>query len=712
MLCIHMNIRDCPTSDKLNKAENRFHESIDLHLAKARVFYKDNAHLILLKRSGLNRLPSSKEMWSIFSAEISRILIEKPEHFIKHCEFPFINALLSIKTLKGELEANGECRKIVWISESQFIHMGAKTWLQGHPIDICCLSDIRAVGSTASDTYQQYHIRELVLSLVDIFDYDNLTFMGDWKAPLKIRAERKLVNKAKYLKFIQKVFTARQLSKAYNEDIIIGDAKRLNLKLWEKIVRKSCVIAFTEKGANNHNEARALLFDLIVSGDSLARLIGGNIWNEIESMGRSFSITQSEIIDNLRSAAEKEGDYLSLDNAVYSRPANEIKKDMQRINRMDLSRKTKLIYDDLFIIDGIMKCVDERHRGIYDLHISMNALGINHSIIRGIMKNLFNVTLWNKGLTNDMHDMVYDIIPAIMKFTGRMPYAGNNSGLFNKVFRLIESELAGGGFRSNSLDQLSIVANNLDKIEPGDFQSLNSLAAILLRNDKTLINAIERAVKHGFVVDLERDKNIAVGMRLTNLLDTYMKSNEIELAPQQHSEIRDELGELKIATLPHDHLLGVMGAGVSGVCIQFTSRYHFEHLAPRCRNLIVHDSEQIFLWGLLVESDEGSFYMNNFQGSLPSRYKKDSLELCEAVQAHLSRIGDVYIDNFYFNAVSLCEGLELEKNVKLTLPLMRLDLEQNKKGRLYQTNLYKVNASKSCKANLETTDFSEYTVCT
>ena len=172
-------------------------------------------------------------------------------------------------------------------------------------------------------------------------------------------------------------------------------------------------------------------------------------------------------------------------------------------------------------------------------------------------------------------------------------------------------------------------------------------------------------------------------------------------APSMAEEARIDEKQFIVGVYAHHHPIGVLGAGVKGVCIGLDSSHRKEHLHPAFMNLCVHDGQKVFLWGLLCRAtgeDENVYILNNLQGSVNNRQisRYDVRQaIIDALRRFVrkNRIDRVLVKDQNFNAISLAAGLteiHVQKKRYILEKTTRLDFSVTEKGVVTEETLYTI----------------------
>jgi hypothetical protein len=677
-------------TEKLCDLVTLFIDDNEHHFRRERDFF----HKHVRKNLGL-RYPSMSvhnivEWEDVRKNYLIPLLMEHSQCFINDVEKPAFNSILSIKHCIN----NPQDIDIQWMGEMGFVdkRMLVKSWsgLHGAQVTFNMLADIDNIRADLSICHKQYKLHECLLILIDCFDpvARKMIYPQDWQARLDKREEKKVDMCGKYMASIQQVFTPRQLTRAYKinaykyRDL---SNRKMSISLWQDLALLSI------RKHMRHPDARTASESLIKDQfrHSVIHEIASDFEKRVKEVPRRFDFKYTEL-QSLFSKALRHAIVSAKKHSLVFKPVRKVMLgELKRIEKMGLSRKSQQVYEDHSLMAGVCTLYKENSLSMFSVHRDLVDLGVNLSTIRNMMKALFPLDAF--GTPRALHNLVESLHRFVGNFIqGNLKNRHSDGRLYNKVVQLVVSNIQGGQFNANILRELSSLGQyphlTLEKA-----RSLEHLIGACYQDDALMLSIVEQAKKKGLVVE-ERDSEFALTMRLMQALKRHIGSLPYCEAQADDVVLKDTVGRLTVEILPANHLSGVMGAGVSGVCIGFDSSYHREHIHPRCRNLVICDEDKIYLWGLLVQSDCGAYYLNNFQGSLPTRHNKLRQQLVLTVQGLLSQLGDIYMLDFYFNAMRLCEGLIEKENIALTLPPMRLDANQDMEGTITGTHFYHVPA--------------------
>lgn len=692
---------DC--SNRLTPLIDAFVADAAEHFQHERRFFKDHIYRPLLARAPQGiRVPAADEVIESFLSVIARTVGEYPQHFIRHeYKRPFMPALLSIHHLKSD---TSKMENLVWLTDNAFIDTGKSRPLSGVKLTVNVLNELKEAVKPAREHNDQFTIREFALTLLNAFDYQSMRFEQprDWMSPLKLRDKRKRGIKESYLAQLDNVWTVHQLGKALTQDdkqdptFRHGKSGRCNpisRAAWQHVVRSEISRALP-KHMNSAAKAQGQLLRLHLEQRERLNDIGAAIFERIRRLRKPFAISPAEITSRLRQSLQEAVSDPSAAH-IYAEANARVELHRKRLKRMRLSGTTLRVYEPCLPISGLIQGALEQDRqpsppSLYDLHIHLTKIGVTAATTRNLIKQLYPLDI--AKCPRRFHNHCLDLYPAFARWALSMPEAPGRERLYTQAFQMLTSHLAGGEFDVNILEDMHTLADASESLNDARYKSLKQLAADLNRNNVALEQALSKAKKLGFTVEKE-DIELCANMRLARALGRLMQ-HAPAVPPEVPEEIRQQVGELSVSILPYNRLKGVLGAGVPGVCIQFGTEYHRQHIRPECRNLVVHDNKRIYLWGLLVESStRDHYYLNNFQGALPSRLRKYGEEIIFSARQLLSELGTVYLLDFYFNSMSLCDDLPVARDVALKVPKMRLDIPQAPDGTLEQNDFYVIRGT-------------------
>lgn len=669
-----------------------------VYLTKKHSFFAKHVVPIILARNGSVSVVDLNKVWFEFRKELSREIVAHPSSFVKNIEFPFLNALISFEYLRGHPKAGNDLQ---WIGEDKmmFIDLScAADVLMGHGVPVSVLSNIGELRAEAHKR-EQVRVEDAFLAMANVFDSESYSFTGCWKEELERRKNKKKRAEEKFLQCLKDVWKKRIIIKALNTPEVDAGVEletRLTFPVWRRLVAMEVARALRNNGIKTgKNLDDSLIRELILKNryQIIVEVIGSDIHNAISKMIRPVNLGVHQIIEYLGYGLFEAIGKPSLTNPRWKDVLPKNKIIASRFRRMTISTKTRLTYESLMDTEAVCGLIGDESFPLYGIHADMSLGGLNSSTIRNFIKTVFSGDVWDnkRGMTKVAHDIATWRVPSAVRFAKKIARNDSVEGrkTLEKVVKLITSEAAGGDFDYMRLNNFSLFSCEKELIRHDQFNSFTQYVAIL-KNDKRRVERVLSASEaKGLIVSRERDRGIITGMDLGKELTKYLKGMTICCAQIGKKVISKKVGALTVSVVPHDHLLGVMGAAARGVCISFDSRYHKEHFTAHCRNMVIYDEDAIYLWGLLVECQDGSFFMNNFQGALPSRYQKHKQQILHSSRECLSELGDVYLLSLSFNAMNLSENLDyVEKD--LNAPKMRLDIEQDKNGDLISDGFFKV----------------------
>jgi hypothetical protein len=288
------------------------------------------------------------------------------------------------------------------------------------------------------------------------------------------------------------------------------------------------------------------------------------------------------------------------------------------------------------------------------------------------------------------HDITTSHAPKVLAlFESWRTYLDPNAKTINRLVELLSTQIAGAqGDLTNAFSQVSTIYRSIGRESQLSKEKIKSLSLldVLLRSDPATEKKVSDWVakntpKKGVVLDRRRFMAASTkDMQISRVLNYLKKITPPVTAhvPAIHEPIARHYGGISIEILPINYLDGHLGVSVPGVCIEFDSPSHIEHNSTACANLLIRDETGILLWGLLVRdqmSEEPLYFLNNLQGSLPSRWAKNKERIKQEILEILGKLGEVRMNQFSFNALSLIDEdtPQTAFGEHVYLPPMRLD---------------------------------------
>lgn len=298
------------------------------------------------------------------------------------------------------------------------------------------------------------------------------------------------------------------------------------------------------------------------------------------------------------------------------------------------------------------------------------------------------------------HDLFENHEKHLYAFFDKWTKHAKYTPIINHVVNLLTSEIGGAqgdhklAFRSLNIagipqlcgkEEILLSHSPIKQFNMKDILNLSKQdPAAVLKCNKILENLPDSAISRDH---LHVYASNTVGSTNFHTYLSRLKNKRVEnekkfapLLPATTKAVQREFHGMKLWILPSEDIFGSLGVATQGVCIPFGGDHHFEQQNQAVANLILCDSHQIYLWGLLVRAqntEHPTYILNNIQGSLPSRYAKHKQEIRQHIRLLLRELGDVYSLDFYFNAIQLLdeqdEGVDIS-GYQLIVPNMRLDI--------------------------------------
>ncbi len=324
---------------------------------------------------------------------------------------------------------------------------------------------------------------------------------------------------------------------------------------------------------------------------------------------------------------------------------------------------------------------------------------------------------------NFLHDFYAVLHPIVVKFFYILTQHNDKKEAKKVANVILKSILSYNLDTSSSLTHLTKLLNSLImKTEKSVLMqkevltkltkqsSITSVIALCEDRELQIDNLVLYTIKHALHVE-ERHLKMASKMMLKESyidlcsdLSSRTKHPQFHTVPQDR-ELLKERFNFKVAVMAHNNPIALLGPGLSGVCIDLGSIYHYQQLNPSFMNLCVYDDNALVLWGLLCraksqDNSETVYILNNFQGSINNHRidaKQVKIAVIDVLQefSSLNNIDAIFLKDQFFNTVNLCDGLSSIKTVRNKYLLeknARLDFEVNTQGVVQQDKFYILNA--------------------
>lgn len=674
-------------------------------------FFRSAVIPILYKRNVAGTLDGT-ELWCQFHSSLITSIVETPENYVKHSKLSFVEALLSLKQLKSD-ESLERC--VVWINKSKGVFIdprctdGAAPCL-GVSTRMSILADSQILMDQAKKSSAQYRIEDVLLSMADAYCFEHGAVGDEWPIRLQARLERRVSQKQAYLGLFRDAWKTRRLKKIIEERVYSSEDLPIETKM-SRVLIKDLIDNEMKQFFNQHSvtdldTGYAVIIRTMLTNkqkvERIANQVAQGVWAKIKHIHLYALFTQeeAELAVIVGFAAIFWDD--SLPNPIQRRVFNlACFAHWDRIERLVMPHKSRLAYGSFRFNEALVRMSSDEtaDHSIYMTHVCLISLGVSHSVTRSFISALYKFEgLGSDGPTYDLHYAAEVLIPAVSRFLMKLRISAWRgvvaAQIYNKLFKLLTSEICGGGFRTQIINELLFTVNQPKDLRPTDFQSIRQLSGILNEARYETKTLLKDLAGKGFVVDADIDTKMLVSSNLAASVERYRKHLPLESLGAHKGNAPTEVyqctsGDLTVELLPWNHFRGVLGCGVHGVCIDFGGIAHKSHLMPRCRNLIVRDNRKIYLWGLLVECDGGEFFLNNFQGSLPSQHRHSAEEIKELVWEVLNKLGQaVYTMDFAFNTISIADDVPVLPPDFLFVPDIRLDVFVSKEGFIDEEKMY------------------------
>jgi hypothetical protein len=665
----------------VDKIRSSFQSNLNTYLATYRAFFKNELYTIILLRAK-SRIINPEDMWPIFESELANIIFEQPLSFTtdKTLRYPFFDSVGSAYLMKSNPEIKDRLFFLdgdSWIDPLMKQTLGNGEPHLGSNLKMNVVAEWWNRGKNESGT-PKYLVKDVLHALVDLYDPEKKIFTGDWKVRLTSKKEAKENNKKKYLGILENTFSARTIGVALkeiprkfrNKEF---DKTHITQPLWRTLIRSEINKFCKEKNINTSSELRLALSLKQIRGHDLEDYLSSLIQNINIKFGyfkARFKLSFSEIESSIISAAQFLPSEVDTSLPEWRGIADHCEP-LQQITKLDASAKTIALY---IASRGPLAIILEGRKSLVDIHSGIRRFGATEASTRKFIVRLASQKLWNTGPSAAAHDSNV-LLEILFRFIDE--YSRQTSGHKNiptKIIELITSEVAGSGPREPS-QAIQGMIRNLDEISVVEINKLTSLSAL------------------GRMLDIKTTRLMTETFEKLNDMDILTRDDDFSLALSMNASPRDLLEiadhsdwqtirnpvsklssrKLMIELLPFNHVTGILGCLVSGVCIDFGGESHLEQRQDDCLNLIVRDNKKILLWGLVVHCEGLDFYLNNLQGGLPSRYSNLKDQLLMDIKEVLGSVGNIHTTPHYFNAMDITEGLK-EYEVKLPIRDFRLDV--------------------------------------
>lgn len=524
---------------------------------------------------------------------------------------------------------------------------------------------------------------------------------------LLVKSESKRNLKDKYMKTFDKMFTQIGINKIKSAEDFHRSYKSMSLPIWEKEV--------------------ALIFSKILEGKKIKDLTKDEIiwhlikikiasYSNLESKIRHaykdffahlyvssfpFQISSEIIINKINSMIINESIKILKGEKLLSPIKEYTKKYNYRTRYIKAGNKTKLMLKEASLVSLFFETVtnhNELKSSMLDIYLLMIEKGINDNEIRNMFKKIYDLDKFfiNGTVSRAFHDVSLVYLPSLSRLLSDMEKDNKYKKFNNKIIKLLVSELNSDQIKTQTIQALSSIDGKKINLQyDTDFNSLNELIGLCSFDENDKEYAKEK-IKELNLKFHENDDNfeekvisMKMGANLEKIFSNYKKERNNTLL--QKPLIKDIGRGLKAGLFPHNHAISLLAVGVNGVCISPGSKYHAQQHRKECVNLIIYDDKGIYLWGLMVKAEQPyHWFLNNFQGRIPSRYEKGKDLIRKTSLELMSSIGDVFMKRHSFNSISIHTGLEKVNIELMKLPKMRLDTYQDNDGSIRNTEMYKL----------------------
>lgn len=531
------------------------------------------------------------------------------------------------------------------------------------------------------------------------------------------KSNKKALLKKKYMGMFSKLMGSRSFHKVQNAKDFKRDYKVMSLEIWEKevaLILNKVIDNYFSYGNNissiSRDEIIWKLFSSSLSNKDSEWKIAGTykgFFTHLHKCSFPFQINAKMIKDEINTIIEGYSKDI-IERKLSIKPLKEqIKKYNYRVRYIKAGDKTKNMLSQAAFSSILLTSSSRNDKSkMIDIYMLMIKKNINDNEIRNLLSKLYSFDRFvvDGCITQEFHDLAYNFLPSLKKLLENFSENKGYKTFYNKIIKLLISEVGGSEISTQSISSLSeININKINLLKDENFNSINQLVGLcsFSTSDQDYVSKKIESLGLSFFDEddgiYNKIRNMMIGPNMERILNNYDESDSSRLSSFLDNPLLKELGGgLKISIVPHDYAISLLAVGVNGVCISPGSKSHAQQHRPECLNLIIHDDKSIHLWGLLIKAKNSyQWFLNNFQGRLPNRYAKAKEIIKDESIALMSEIGDVFMKKHYFNAMDLHSGLNKVNVEKLSLPLMRLDIHQDDDGNILDENLYKIERRKN-----------------
>jgi len=536
----------------------------------------------------------------------------------------------------------------------------------------------------------------------------------NFKEEMEKKALKHQQLKESYLQEVYKYFVSRNFAKAFDEsdirdrrnqnitkDFAISKSEdlsenesrftvlgRLNKTRWQAWIREAVFISANELGVTSADRLYTILIDSDMAEEftqNVMRLLGLVLTcSKLPFRYTDSDIFYTRIKNDINLVMKKyvagENKSARIFKEINDRNKNskDLKEVKRRLKRMTKSNKSYLQLCDLVDYDVRFTMDENDGRRVYNLLNLIKRMEINESTARNFIKSVWpnpSIILKNDTeLPRIQHDFIEQRYARAFNLVLALS-ARPAPKFHNHLLKLLTSVINSGKNTVNIIYELT----NFVKLFPTlNIQDHSSIRLILntcrrMENTEHVIKLNEMS-KNGWIID-ELDIGHTLDTGLIKLIASEF--SDIRITTKTIADpIKEKLSnDLVVGVYPFGHYKGLLGPGVEGVCIEPGGEDHFDHLRYECLNLLIHDNECIYIWGLVVPLEDGTFFLNNIQGGLSNKHSKQAKAISDSIVSVLSKNGETFTENHYFNTISIKDSVDDYVKTQLKLPEMYLDTE-------------------------------------
>lgn len=634
--------------------------------------------------------------WKPFKKVCFQKIVSDPNNFHEHHVKVNLSQIKTLHILKNKQLNESDMEALLFVRKGYLFDQRNLLRQAGSSFT---LNEINQDAADAEDGIIEFGLKDILAIAIKYYNPLTHTIKNfSLQKDLKIREERREAKAKALIKVFGEYILTRAMTTAFSESdrkkrLSIGvDAKvlmkspeiytgvTLTTDRWKAWIREAaCWSVRRNKNASVKDFGVALVEPNAEDYEGLSEvaLIFLKLLNHVIDNHKQTFIHQqakSSIFKRLSFLiTELRERQINASAPIFKGISEKHKTTLKRINRMVKSHKTRLQLEPFIRFDSY----NPHEISFYEYLRVIKNTNINESTLRNFIVAT-HPTFSQDNLEVKTHDYYYRNQNVYLALANNIVACSIKPEFANQIFKLIVSEVNGGGLSAFRIEKIAHNIAEFKGASAGQFRSLSDMGFYI--NDRLAKNiepTLEQLKPNGWLVD-ECDASRLLNMGInTQLLESIQS---ITVSAHGQKEISIPLDEISISIMPSNRFTGLIAAGVPGVCISVGGHHHLSQIRPECRNLVVYDNKKIYLWGLLVESESGEYFLNNLQGGFTAKLKKQRNKVMELIIESLKELGTVVLMDHKFNAINFSSYISKTENIKLRLPRLRLDTHQDEMG--------------------------------